>query len=112
MLGTLQQNQSEPYPWRLSREQIIDILNLHADEIVINAFPKNRTGLSLYRIRDAFGYCDGGWTPILLHLDCLAINSEEFNLDTFNIDVNKIDEHIFAILYMRGSIKEGHFHVA
>ena len=109
LLGTLQPNQSEPYSWRIPRQQIISILNLNADEVVINAFPSSKDELPLYRIRDVFGYCFSGWTPILLHLDRLdvAINSKEFNLDNFNIDVNKVHEHIFATLYMRGSIKEG-----
>ena len=106
----LETSDSEPYMWHLNVAEALAEADYAGRTLIINLKPNSkRPNLSLYEIADVWGYSDSGWTPVMLHLRGLFIDDDpgEFNDRRFSRKVAEIDEPIFSMLYMSGSVSQG-----
>jgi hypothetical protein len=80
--------QGEPYGWHVPIEEIYGSRN---EALIIDLKPNSKDAegsLSLYQIRDAWGFSDHGWTPGLFRLRGLVVDGtpsiktpEDFSLE-------------------------------
>jgi hypothetical protein len=78
--------------------------------LIIDLKPKNReTNLSLYEVAEVWGHSSNGWTPIMLRLRGLFIDEDPtaFNREDFTRCEADIDDPIFSMMYLQGTIREG-----
>lgn len=69
--------QSEPYVWHIDIETALAEMDRPASTLVIDLKPNNKKpNLSLYEVRDVWGYSSSGWTPILMRLDGLFVDAD------------------------------------
>lgn len=109
----LASKESEPYCWHFEILKKLNTFSKYANTnatIVINLKPKqNMENLSLYEVLDIWGYSHHDWTPILLRLNGLFVDSkpEIFNQKDFIRKNAEINGPIYEFLYLNGSIREG-----
>lgn len=97
---------NEPYKWH------IDMLKQmpRGKTLIINLKPNNiETNMSIYEIVNVWGYSEHDWTPIMLHLRGLIVDetSQKFNEERFSVKTSNIDDPIFSMLYLNGTVKNG-----
>jgi hypothetical protein len=103
-------NQNEPYKWYLPIGEALNATEYRDSTLVIDLKPKQqKTNLSLYEVLDVWGYSDAGWTPILLHLSGLFVDSDptEVNRKVFAVPDAERQEPIYEFLYLNGGISTG-----
>jgi hypothetical protein len=62
----------------------------------------------LYELSDVWGYSAKGWTPILFHLRGLVDEDpRRFDQIEFVRMPSEIDDPIFTMMYLRGTVKNG-----
>ncbi len=114
---SLNENASEPFPWHLDSSEITRQLeedaNTHGgNTLIIDLKPRNPKKLSLYEIRDIWGYSANGWTPLMLHLRGLLVDVDpskrKVDRSHFSVPDSKIRHPIFSFLHVReGTVREG-----
>jgi hypothetical protein len=101
---------TEPYRWHVNIEERLSAMEQEDQTLVIDLKPKSKqTNLSLYEVVDVWGYSDGGWTPILLHLMGLFIDEDpkSFDRNDFGRSPAEVDSPIFSMMYLSGTVKDG-----
>lgn len=101
---------SEPMYWHININNSFNSINQKDQALIINLKPNSKNpNLSLYEIMDVWGYSSSGWTPIMFYLRGLFIdeNPDNFNDADFRRDLNEIDDPIFSMTYLSGTIKDG-----
>lgn len=102
--------QGEPFKWHIDIESSLAARDdVNGNALIIDLKPKDSSSVSLYEVAEAWGYSDSGWTPIMLHLRGLLIEHDRASVDDkdFGRKVTDIDDPIFSMMYLRGSVKGG-----
>ena len=103
----LDSESTEPLEWKLNMEESFRKGNMADSVVVIDLRPN--TNLSLYEVVNVFGYSAAGWTPIMLHLRGLFIDEDRQSYDEkdFIRKEEEIDDPIFTMMYLTGTVKQG-----
>ena len=111
LLGrSIKPQQNEPFRWHLDVHEALSKEDMKNRALIIDLKPNNvRMSLSLYEIADVSGVSDSGWTPIMFRLRGLFVehDPEGIDDDDFIRQDDEIDEPIFSMLYLNGSVREG-----
>lgn len=103
-------DQNEPYRWHLSMKRVLPEDGSPRSAIVIDLKPKQAdSNLSLYELRDVWGYSDSGWSPVLIHLNVLYSDADPSNIDRLDFRIQNREQRIsvYEFLYLQGSISGG-----
>ena len=77
LAAQLKGNETEPLRWHVAVEAALQAAGKRSAALVINLKPHDQHGnLSIYEVRDLWGYSDRGWTPIMLRLVGLCVDGE------------------------------------
>lgn len=101
---------AEPMPWHINIESSLKDVGQDAQTLVIDLKPKNKEkNLSLYEVSNVWGYSASGWTPIMLHLRGLFIDDDPecYNSKEFIRSSSEIDDPIFSMMYLQGTVDSG-----
>ena len=100
---------SEPWPWHLNVETAMKKVGHSGETLIINLMPNSKTNLSLYEVVDVWGYSAAGWTPVMLHLRGLFVDADPSRFDQrdFVRSPADIDDPIFSMMYLSGTLREG-----
>jgi len=103
---------SAPYTWHVSCVDIIHEVfgNPSSQEIIIDLKPKVKGNISLYILKDVWGYTYDWWTPIAVLLESLHVDLESKDPAKFKKafdDQNAAHDLVGEFLYLRGGIKGG-----
>jgi hypothetical protein len=106
------QEQSEPFPWHLPVEKTLASGGV---AFVIDLKPRNkdpRKSLSLYQVRDVWGYSAQGWTPIMIRLRGLCVDGKPPIDDPNHFTVAFVPQHenVYTFLSCDGTVREGKLH--
>lgn len=100
----------EPKFWHLNIREELDKSRWPNCTLLIDLKPNDSAGnISLYEIVEAWGHSNRGWTPVMFHLRALFKDEYPSNFDrqSFTRKLEDIDDPIFTMLYMKGSIVNG-----
>jgi hypothetical protein len=78
--------------------------------LIINLKPNSKSSnLSLYEVIEVFGYSDSGWTPVMLYLRGLFVDQDPSKFDEMDFvrSPSEIDDPIFSMMYLDGTIRDG-----
>lgn len=103
-------HETEPLRWHIDVHAALAAANYPNHALLINLKPNaTEPNLSLYEIANVWGFSDCGWTPIMLHLRGLFIDEDARAYDDreFERTAAEIDEPIFSMLYLTGSVESG-----
>ena len=106
----LRPSHREPYKWHVEVGAALARSGHPRSCLVIDLKPKQREkNVSLYEILDVWGYSSDGWTPLLLHLSGLHVDSAPRGIDRddFQIKSSTLSGPIYEFIYLRGSIGRG-----
>lgn len=106
----LTSDSNEPFSWHVNIESAMTSVDQGGETLVINLKPNAKEPtLALYEIIDAWGYSSSGWTPIMLYLKGLFIDESPtaFNEHDFKRKDVDIEDPIFSLMYLNGTVKEG-----
>jgi hypothetical protein len=101
---------SEPLSWHVNIESSLRAVEQDNQTLIIDLKPNSKEpNLSLYEVSDVWGYSSSGWTPILLHLRGLFIDEDpgRFDKHDFIRAPAEVDDPIFSMMYLRGTVKDG-----
>ena len=101
---------SQPLAWHVNVEFGLRDEGKDKQTFIIDLKPNSKEpNLSLYEVADVWGYSSSGWTPILLHLRGLLVDKDPecFNRSHFDLELKQIDDPIFSMMYLRGTVKNG-----
>jgi hypothetical protein len=110
LLKTVDSTASEPLPWHVNIEKAMALVDQPGDTLIINLKPNStEPNLSLYELVDVWGYSSSGWTPVMLYLKGLFIdaNPAAFEERNFVRLPEEVDDPIFSMMYLLGTIKSG-----
>ena len=105
----------DPYKWHLPIRDCLNgaksnVVDYTGSTLIIDLKPKqNKDNLSLYEILDVWGYSEGVWSTILLHLSGLFVDASPkgINRKKFDIEDCKRDEPIYEFMYLDGGVRDG-----
>lgn len=106
----LGQAESEPFPWHVNIESALDSVGQSHQALIINLKPNSsEPNLSLYELIDVWGYSSSDWTPVLFYLRGLFVdeNPENFNDKDFTRSLSEVEDPIFSMTYLSGTVKNG-----
>lgn len=101
---------TEPLRWHVDLERGLMDCGMGNQTFMIDLKPNSKkSNISLYEVANAWGYSGSGWTPIMLHLRGLLIDEDPsiFDIEHFERNPQEIDDPIFSIMYLRGTVKYG-----
>ena len=101
---------SAPLPWHFSVEEEIKRSRWPNCALLINLKPSATTGrLSLYEVNEVWGFSNGGWTPIMLHLKEISDLEAggDFRRLSFLRRARHDDDPVFTFLYVNGTVEDG-----
>ena len=101
---------SEPIKWYLSVEDRLRGTEFSDCAFIIDLKPGGaESNLSLYEVVNVWGHSSRGWTPIMLHLRGLFIdeNPKKYNRHEFTRRAPQVDDPIFSMMYLNGTIRGG-----
>jgi hypothetical protein len=78
--------------------------------ILIDLKPSDKTNVSLYRLRDGWGYSNEGWTPLALRLESLLVDDPRDNPTIFKqefLGPSETRDFIYEFLYLNGGTSGG-----
>jgi hypothetical protein len=108
---TISNSTTEPYSWHIESNQLFNTLELPGNALVIDLKPKSKTKLSLFKVKNVWGYSSSGWTPIMLELKEIVNdeNPNDYNRETVELEKEKYErgDSVFTFLYLRGTIRNG-----
>ena len=100
-------------PWHMPEPILLEQLveeNPDGYAVLIDLKPKAEGNVSLYQIKDIWGYSDPEWTPIALRLDALFIDEEIDDPDgfkqRFTLPVRQ-PGNVYEFLYLQGGTEGG-----
>jgi len=101
--------QNEPYQWHVPVE---DVLAHQRQALVIDLKPNNRsplTSLSLYQLRDVWGFSAHGWTPGMMRLRGISVDGRPAVSDPKDFVVQFVPYHdsIYTFLQFDGTVQGG-----
>ena len=66
-------SKQEPLPWHVTAEEILRTLGATSERsaLVIDVTESSEEWVTLYELKDVWGYSYKGWTPIALGMECL-----------------------------------------
>ena len=101
--------------WHMTEQDVItgikgDPASARDHALVIDLKPKVVGNVSLYRVRDIWGWTDEEWTPIALRLwplfsDLAVSNAEGFKHDFDDRQATEVN--VYEFLYLRGGRRKG-----
>lgn len=99
---------TEPWSWHITVEDLLNVLSLKGNTLVIDLKPNNNY-ISLYKIKNIWGYSSNGWTPLLFELEGILVENDAIKYDRndFSIKAYDDDKPIFTVLYVSGTIING-----
>jgi hypothetical protein len=99
-------------PWHMDEAQILTMAGIekpceHA--IIIDLKPRDTKYVSLYQLKNIWGYPYEEFTPVLLHLKTLYTDKHENRPEEFkkSFSIPTDRENVFEFLYLRGGIGKG-----
>jgi len=101
---------TEPYAWKLDLKESLTKEGLENSVLVINLKPNNKeANLSLYELVNVWGYSASGWTPIMIYIRGLFVDEDSrlFNDRDFIRKEKEIEDPIFSMMYLSGTVKKG-----
>jgi hypothetical protein len=103
---------SPPYEWHIDLRRALAAQRATRGSTVVTDLRPNQHAwnLSLYEIRDVWGYVhDEWWTSLMLRLDGLFVHAERGSIKRkrFVRRDADIETSIFEFLYVEGSVKRG-----
>ena len=101
---------NEPLRWHFFVEDEMARSRWPNCTLIINLKPNDAEGkLSLYEVVEAWGWSEYGWTPMMLHLRGLIKDKYpgQFNYSDFVRNEEDLDDPIFTMIYMKGTVKNG-----
>lgn len=106
---TIDSTATEPYCWHITRDKLFEILSLRGNALVIDVKPNSKEELSLFKIKNIWGYSSSGWTPILLELKRIVHDESPDRYDRKNVELEdyKEGDSVFTLLYLKGTIRNG-----
>lgn len=99
---------SEPWAWHLPMDQALRELENDAGAFIIDLKPANAALVSLYEVRNIWGFTSSGWTPLMLELETLLVDEDAkaFNKTLFRVPKTGRDQ-VVTFLYLDGGVHEG-----
>lgn len=100
--------ETEPHKWKLDLKTAFEKEGKENNVLVINLKP-NSKNLSLYELVRVWGYSSSGWTPIMIYIRGLFIDGDPhpFNDRYFVRKEEEIEDPIFSMMYLNGTISQG-----
>ena len=102
--------QGEPFEWHLDIETALTQRDdVNGNALIIDLKPYDKTYVFLCEVVEAWGHSDYGWTPMMLHLRGLIVDRDINSIDKkmFECQTAEIDDPIFSMYYLRGSVSDG-----
>lgn len=101
-----------PLRWHMLEANLLRRLKVSADDyaLIIDLKPKVKGNVSLYQLKDIWGFSSSGWTPVALRLESLFVDEHQENADIFKKqfdDGNAERELVHEFLYLNGDANEG-----
>jgi len=98
----------EPCKWHLDVQSALDKTEDRDCALVIDLKPKQKE-LSLYEVLDVWGCSDKVWTPILLHLSGLFVDTDPKGIDrnNFIIEDQEREGPIYEFMHLEGGVSDG-----
>jgi len=90
---------------------ILSLLNVERPtkhRILVDLKPSDRSKVSLYRLRDVWGYSADNWTPLALRLEGLLIDKRRDNPSRFKqafVGPIETKDFVYEFLYLNGGTK-------
>jgi len=106
----LKLSDSEPHAWHVNLEEAFILEGQSNDVLMINLKPNSKkANLSLYELVDVWGYSSSGWTPIMIYIRGLFVDEDPrtFNERDFYREDKDVEDPIFSMMYLRGTVREG-----
>lgn len=111
--ATIEKTASEPLPWHINIEHAMSLVQKPGNTLIINLKPNSvEPNLSLYEIVDVWGYSSSGWTPVMFYLRGLFVDVDprKFNENDFVRFHDEIEDPIFSMTYLSGTVLSGFIH--
>ena len=108
--SSLAPSANEPLKWHIPVATALERAGYPQHALIINLKPDSRTpNLSLYEVMGVWGSSSAGWTPIMFHLQGLFIDEDptRFNDRDFRRAYSDIEDPIFSMMYLHGTVREG-----
>lgn len=99
--------------WHSTDEFILYLLGVERPaehRILIDLKPSDKSNVSLYRLRDVWGFSYEEWTPLALRLESLLVDEPQDNPSTFKQVFRgplETKDFIYEFLYLNGGTKSG-----
>ena len=107
--GAVTPSTEEPWKWHVPMAEALRALEGDANAFVIDLKPSDQHFVSLYEVRNIWGFSADGWTPIMLELETLLVDQDAraFNKSLFRL-ARIGREQVFTFLYLSGSVTNGY----
>lgn len=105
LLEETHKNASEPLKWHLPIHELVNEWEPGCS-LLINLKPKDRA-LHFYELVHAWGHCSNGWTPIMLCLVQLHIDTKSTPCESGAFTCRRSNEMCFSTNYLNGTIQSG-----
>ncbi|WP_375461447.1 hypothetical protein [uncultured Enterovirga sp.] len=102
--------QSEPFQWDIRLEEALEKEGKKGLTFVIDLKPNNiAPNLSYYEVVRVWGVSAFGWSPIMFQLRMLFGDDNPARVadGRFTLTKADIDEPIFSLMYLNGSVSDG-----
>jgi hypothetical protein len=99
--------------WHATDTRILTLLEVERPaehRILIDLKPSDKKNVSLYRLRDVWGYSYDRWTPLALRLEALHVDYPRDNPVTFKQGFEgpiETRDFVYEFLYLNGGTKTG-----
>lgn len=104
-------NGQEQWGWHLSAADLLNAANKSPDQhtIVIDLKPSETNNVSLYELKDVWGFSYYAWTPVALRLETLFVDYKVPNPKNFKKSFihNGDREQVHEFLYLQGGTGSG-----
>ena len=100
----------QPFAWKLDLKNAFEKEGMSNSVLIINLKPNSKeANLSLYELVNVWGYSASGWTPIMIYIRGLFIDEDPqlFDDRDFLRKAEEIEDPIFSMMYLRGTIEHG-----
>jgi len=106
---TINNSVTEPYAWHIASDKLFKTLCLPGNILVIDIKPNSKEELSLFKIKNIWGYSSSGWTPIMLELKIIVHNKnpDDYNRESVEPENYEESDSVFTLLYLKGTIRNG-----